>query len=68
MFNRELFKQAVKKSGYKVRYIISQLHMSYPTFLTRVQGKQDFTQSEIVILRDLLKLSNSDLLKIFFDN
>lgn len=56
---------AIKSSGLKKVFIADKLGLSYQGYLNKENGKSDFTQSEIVLLKDMLGLSNKDVSEIF---
>lgn len=56
---------AIKSSGLKKVFIADKLGLSYQGYLNKENGKSDFTQSEIVLLKEMLGLSNKDVSEIF---
>ena len=55
----------IKSSGLKKVFIAEKLGLSYQGYLYKENGKSDFTQSQIAILKDLLGLTNKDVSEIF---
>lgn len=66
MINVDELKKAIDDSGYKLTFIAKKLGLSYQGFLNKMQGKYEFTASEIKILCDLLHLTEEKRKKIFF--
>lgn len=60
-------KNAIKKSGYRMDFLAKSLGLSYQGFYNKVNAESDFKISEIKCLCELLKLSNLEMCKIFFD-
>lgn len=58
-------KSIIMDSGLKKTFIAEKLGLSYQGYLKKESGKSDFTSSEIVILKDILKLSNKEVSGIF---
>lgn len=56
---------AIDRSGIKKRAIAEALGISANCLTTRLNGTTEFKSSEIAILRDLLRLSNEDVVRIF---
>lgn len=66
MTNTNALYQAVRRSGYLLRYVAQSLHLSYQGFLNKAKNKSEFTASEIQTLVALLKLSAEERDVIFF--
>lgn len=66
MINVDELKKAIDDSGYKLTFIAKKLNLSYQGFLNKMQGKYEFTASEIKILCDLLHLTDEKRKVIFF--
>ena len=66
MTNTSLLKKKIDDSGYKLRFIAKQLGITYQAFLKKINNETEFKASEIAILKDLLKLTDEELKKIFF--
>lgn len=65
MTNVALLKEAVAKSGLKKAYIADKLGLSYQGYLNKENGKYQFTEKEIALLRKLLNLSDRQTILIF---
>jgi DNA-binding XRE family transcriptional regulator len=58
-------KETIDGSGLKKTFIAEKLGISYQGYLKKENGINDFTATEISILKDLLKLSNKEVSEIF---
>lgn len=65
MTNTEELKSKIEASGLKRGFIASKCGMSRFTFSNKVNGKSDFTASEIRTLRTLFDLSLEEVEQIF---
>lgn len=61
----EKLSKVVEQSGLKKNFIADKLGISYQGYLNKEKGKTDFTSKEISIMRDLLHLSNKEVMEIF---
>lgn len=66
MTNTELLEGKLACSGMKLGYIAERLGLSPAGFRLKVRGVQEFKQSEIVAICDLLGLSVEEKEAIFF--
>lgn len=66
MTNTNKLKKKIKKSGLKKCFICEKLGISMHTLDNKISGKSEFKQSEIMILKDLLHLTEEEALEIFF--
>lgn len=66
MTNTTLLADRIKESGYKLQFIAERCGLTYQGLLPKLKGERDFRQTEIIALRDLLRLSDSDCNAIFF--
>lgn len=66
MTDRELLKSLISKSGLKRSYIAEQLGITYQGFKLKLDGKNEFVESEMRTLSDLLRLTKTDRERIFF--
>jgi DNA-binding XRE family transcriptional regulator len=55
----------VEQSGLKKSFIADKLGITYQGYLNKEKGKSDFTSKEIGIMRDLLHLTNKEVMEIF---
>lgn len=68
MTNTELLKKKIKDSGFKLTYLAKTCGITYPCLLGRLKGESEFRANEMRLLSELIKLSDSDKLAIFFAN
>lgn len=61
----EKLADVVDKSGLKKTFIADKLGITYQGYLNKEKGKYDFTSKEIAIMRDLLHLTNKEVMEIF---
>lgn len=64
----ELLKYYAAKSGYTLTNLSKVLGINASTLSRKLSGETDFTRSEIVLLKECLHLSLSDVDLIFFTN
>jgi len=65
MTNVSMLEQAIKNSGLKRKYIAEQLGLSYQGFLDKIRGKTEFVGSEIVRMKDILRIDEKTVSEIF---
>ncbi len=58
MTNTALLNSTIDESGYKRRYLASELGISYQAFNNKVYNKSEFLPSEITVLCILLKITS----------
>lgn len=58
-------RKVLDASGYKLRFVAEKCGLTYQGFLPKMKGESEFTQTEILTLKDLLHLSNSQVQEIF---
>lgn len=66
MVDVKLLKERIQESGYKVQYIAESCGLSVMGLRNKIDGKTEFTVSELTVLIYLLKLSLEDMMNIFF--
>lgn len=67
MINSALLDEKIEQSGLKVTYIVDTLGISRQAFYKKKNGKTPFRKSEIYVICDLLKITETpEKLKIFF--
>ena len=66
MTNTRLLEQKIKDSGLKLTYIADRLGVVWITLRRKLDGESEFKQSEIVVLKDLLHLTDEEIKAIFF--
>ncbi len=65
MTNVPMLKNAIDNSGLKRKYIAEQLGLSYQGFLDKIRGKSEFVGSEIIRMKDLLRMDEKAVSEIF---
>lgn len=66
MTNTELLKEKIEQSGYKLKYVASQLGITYYGFLKKINNETEFKASEIQTLCNLLEITKVEKEQIFF--
>lgn len=66
MLNTQLLDEKINKSGFKVGYLVETLGLSRNGFDKKRKGKTPFRAAEIYVLCDLLNLSESDKMAVFY--
>lgn len=59
--------QVIKDSGMKKYAIADKIGVHRATFYLKLSGEREFTQGELLALKNVLNLSDGEFLKIFFD-
>lgn len=65
MLDVERYADIVNRSGLKKVFIAEKLGISYQGYLNKEQGKNDFTTSQVKILKDLFNLTKTEVAEIF---
>jgi len=60
-----LLVEKIKSSGYKLSYLADKLGISAPAFTRRMQGKPEFSKSEVFLLCTILNIDESERDTIF---
>ena len=66
MTDTELFYDAIDRSGYKIRFLLDELNLTYQGFQNKAENISEFKPSEIQKLTKILGLSKTQRDKIFF--
>jgi len=66
MTNTKLLKEAIKESGYKLKFIAEELGMTYAGLKLKIDNKNEFKVSEVDKLSKLLKMNTKLTGQIFF--
>ena len=67
MTNTELLKKTIERSGMKIGAILECMKIkSYSTLREKIEGKREFTASEIFSLCEILHLDRNQMEEIFF--
>ena len=66
MTNVKLLRDKITQSGYKMTFLADKCGLSTFGFQLKVDGKNEFKPSEINVLKELLNLTNQEVMSIFF--
>ena len=66
MTNAKLLRWYIEKSGYKRKFVAEKIGLTYQGYLYKESGKNEFNQSEIEGLYELLSIPLKDKERIFF--
>ena len=66
MINTTLLRQKIDESGYKLTYLAEKCGLTYYGLMKKVNNETEFKVSEIMILKELLNLTDEDVTDIFF--
>ena len=62
----EKLAEKIEKSGMKRKAIAERMHLTAAGLANKLNGKRDFSASEINSIADALNLTSDDILSIFF--
>ena len=65
MTNSVKLKMIIEASGLKKTYIAEKLGLSYQGYLKKENGTNQFLSSEIKTMKDLLHMSDEEVMEIF---
>lgn len=68
MKGMELLRKKIDDSGYKLQFIAEKCGLTYQGFKKKLDGETEFKVSEVMVLKDLLKLTDTEVQDIFFTN
>lgn len=66
MTNTGMLRKKIDDAGYKLSFIAQKCNLTYQGFMNKVNNVTSFLASEIMVLRDLLHLSDAEVITIFF--
>ena len=66
MTNTTLLRQKIDKSGYKLQFLAEKCGLTYFGFMKKVNNETEFKASEVMILKELLHLTDDEVMEIFF--
>lgn len=66
MFNKNKFRAKLVEQGQSVEHLASVLGLNPATLYRKIAGESDFVRHEIQTLKQYLKLSDEDVMEIFF--
>lgn len=58
MTNTELLKKKIDESGLKISFIAEKMGLSRQGLYYKINGEREFTQSEIILICDILKIKS----------
>ena len=67
MTNTTLLKKKIDTSGYKVIFLAEKVGLTPQGFYKKLKDGSEWTFSQVMILRDLLHLTNEEVDSIFFN-
>ena len=67
MTKSNLLREKIDGCGFKLVFVAKQLGISYQAFLKKLNNETEFKTSEVMILKELLHLTDDEVMEIFFD-
>lgn len=67
MTNTTLLKKKIDSSGYKVIFLAEKVGLTPQGFYKKLKDGSEWTFSQVMILKDLLHLTNEEVDSIFFN-
>lgn len=67
MTNTIILKRKIGGSGLKKTFLALSCGVTMRTFNNKLNGRTKFNQNEIIVLKKLLNLSDSEIIEIFFE-
>ena len=66
MTNTELLREKINASGYKLQFVAEKCGLTYFGLMKKVNNETEFKTSEVMILKELLHLTDDEVMEIFF--
>lgn len=66
MIKGNLLREKIDTRGFKLVYVAKQVGVSYQAFLKKLNNETEFKTSEVMILKELLHLTDDEVMEIFF--
>lgn len=66
MTKSNLLREKIDGCGFKLVFVAKQLDISYQAFLKKLNNETEFKTSEVMILKELLHLTDDEVMEIFF--
>lgn len=66
MIDKELLKERIKESGFKLSHIAEKLSITRASLHNKLTGKRSFSVAEVLALSEILSLSREERDSIFF--
>ena len=57
--------EVIKDAGIKKSFIAQKMGITYQGYMKKESGKSEFLAGEIAVLKDILRLSNKEVVDIF---
>ena len=65
MTKSNLLREKIDGCGFKLVFVAKQLGISYQAFLKKLNNETEFKTSEVMILKELLHLTDDEVMEIF---
>ena len=65
MTDTKILRELIKESGYTYKFLASQIGITRESLYLKIEGKNEFTASQIKALAELLKLTKTQVNDIF---
>ena len=66
MTKGNLLREKIDACGFKLVFVAKQLGISYQAFLKKLNNETEFKASEVMILKEILHLTDDEVMEIFF--
>ena len=66
MIKSNLLIEKIDACGFKLVFVAKQLGISYQAFLKKLNNETEFKTSEVMILKEILHLTDDEVMEIFF--
>lgn len=66
MTKSNLLREKIDGCGFKLVFVAKQLGISYQAFLKKLNNETEFKTSEVMILKELLHLTDDEVMENFF--
>lgn len=66
MTKGNLLREKIDVCGFKLVFVAKQLGISYQAFLKKLNNETEFKTSEVMILKEILHLTDDEVMEIFF--
>lgn len=66
MIKGNLLREKIDTCGFKLVYVAKKVGVSYQAFLKKLNNETEFKASEVMILKELLHLTDDEVMEIFF--
>ena len=66
--NANLLRGAIAVAGMNVEAVAKKMNISHMAFYNKLNGATEFNRAEMSSIKKILKLNNTEFIKIFFDH